>query len=124
IAPGTEWRMNIILLHQLNTKPLSSGVPIRSSVFTDTSTSVRVIANVVDEGRLGSIFFSQPPVGQSWTPPEHQLDYLSFTTNRLTFKRLMLNPVHTGYTLKWKHLFGEWQQLNDVQVTQNGERTV
>ncbi|MFC3773111.1 carboxypeptidase regulatory-like domain-containing protein [Paenibacillus sp. GCM10012303] len=124
VSPGAEWRMNIIHLHHLNTKPLSSWVPIRTSSFWDTSGAVKVPANVVDEGRLGSVFFERTTQGVAWTLLEPELHYTGFATKRLSFDGTSLEPDDTVFELKWIDPLGNVTTLDDVQAAWEGSLSV
>ncbi|MBD2864952.1 hemoblobin-interacting domain-containing protein [Paenibacillus oceani] len=120
-APGDEWRMNIMHLHRLNTRTLSSWVPIRTSSFWDTGGSVTVPVNTVDQGRLGSVYFDSPPAGEAWTPEEPELRYLDFARKELEFKTP--SPEPASYALAWKGPTGDWEQLQQAGKTAAGGRT-
>ncbi|WP_158301571.1 heparinase II/III domain-containing protein [Paenibacillus mesophilus] len=122
-APGTEWRVNVVHVYHLNTKPLLSWIPLRTSNFWDTGSTVTIKGNLVDEGRMGSVFFGQTPVGQRWTPEEAELRYTGFTQKQLSFKRgSTVNPVQTKFSLKWKNPVGDWEPLTQVTSVKNGDR--
>lgn len=61
VASGDEWRFNVIVQHEMGTKPMSSWVPVRRSSITYTGGSASVRADVTEEGRLGSIFMGELP---------------------------------------------------------------
>ncbi|WP_409342791.1 cadherin-like beta sandwich domain-containing protein [Paenibacillus sp. MBLB4367] len=125
VQPGTEWRMNVVHVHHLNTKPMLSWVPIRTSTFWDTGNTPIFKVNAVDEGRLGSVFFERPPAGQPWTPEEADFQYKSFTSKELSFNRQnVVNPAKTKFALKWKTPSGDWQALDQVSHVKAGSRSV
>ncbi|GIP39714.1 hypothetical protein J31TS4_29940 [Paenibacillus sp. J31TS4] len=123
VAPGTEWRMNIVHVYRINTKPLLSWVPIRTSNYWDTGGIVNLKANVVDEGRLGSVFFERPPVGQPWTPQETEWRYAGFTEKVLSVKRMnAIHPVKTTFEVQWKTPTSNWRTLETVVPEMAGDR--
>lgn len=122
-APGTEWRVNVVHVHHLGTKPLITWVPIRTSTFWDTGSTVTFKGNIVDEGRLGSLFFGQTPIGQSWVPENTELRYDGFTEKTLSFERSGApDPDDVLFTLKWKSPTGDWEPLNTVTSVTYGSR--
>ncbi|GAA3412443.1 heparinase II/III family protein [Paenibacillus hodogayensis] len=121
-ASGDEWRMNVMHLHRLNTRSLSSWVPVRTSSFWDTgSGAVTVPVNTVDQGRLGSVYLERPPAGEEWTPEEAELRYMNFARKELSFKTPYPEPA--SYALAWKGPTGNWEQLQQVAKTAAGGRT-
>src|SRR5699024_1753971 len=60
-ADGEQWRLNIIHVHNVNTKPLTSWFPIATSRFRDRlSFPLTYTADVVNHGRMGSLVFGSP----------------------------------------------------------------
>ncbi|MDF2723849.1 MAG: Carbohydrate family 9 binding domain-like, partial [Paenibacillus sp.] len=84
---GAEWRVNVVHVYRLGTKPLLTWVPVRTSTYWDTGTTVTIKANIVDEGRLGTVYFGRPKSGASWKPERARLRYDSFTRKTLSFER-------------------------------------
>lgn len=106
IAPGDEWGINIIHVHNNNTQPMIAWVPLRTSMYDDTELepggAVNMQTNVPDQGRLGSLFFEQLPQGELWLPSERALKYTGFTEKELTFKQDIFGPVlQPQYRLSW-----------------------
>ncbi|MBP1991975.1 heparinase II/III domain-containing protein [Paenibacillus eucommiae] len=124
IAAGDEWRMNIIHIHHINTLPLCSWFPIRTSSYLDTGNGlVKYIGNVVDQGRLGSLVFhpwmeeSQP---RAWMPPEWVMSYTSFTKKELSFIGSGLDPATVK--LQWKQLSSGWKKIEKYEVLEKEGR--
>lgn len=122
-TPGTEWRVNVVHVYHLNTKPLISWIPIRTTSFWNSGNGVIFKGNVVDEGRLGSVFFGRTPVGERWTPEETDFRYLGFVEKELSFKRgNVVNPSKTLFSVKWKNPVGGWEPLTQVTSEKLGSR--
>ncbi|WP_066190944.1 heparinase II/III domain-containing protein [Gracilibacillus timonensis] len=130
---GDEWQLNIIHQHEINTEPMSSWIPIRTSSYnqTDTSTSTSYTIDVSEEGRLGSIFFNQLPEQWSpesynsiWNPQELKLEYKAFTEKELSFKGAGINPIHDDIALTWRSPSGEQVELDDVNMEKVKDRMV
>ncbi|TNJ64932.1 hypothetical protein FE784_18045 [Paenibacillus hemerocallicola] len=137
VHAGDEWRMNIIHVQNLYTQPFSSWVPIRNSdQWHEAGTTARVRASVIDQDRLGSIYFSRLPYslvpsGNStvlWdTYATHTLlEYDGLTTKKIIFSASELSGVGTGnyssltsadVQLYWKAAKGQWQPLSTFTLT-------
>lgn len=121
VADQTEWRMNVIHIHTPNTKPLSSWMPIRTSYMSDRNgTNVSFAANVVDEARLGSVYFGETPAGAAWTPDDWTLRFTGFAEKELSFEQP--TPAPAGYRLEWKGPEGGWQELTGATASLDGTR--
>lgn len=119
VSAGDEWRMNVIHVHNVNTKPLSSWMPIRNSRYMDQSGgAVAYSANVVDQGRLGSVFFKRLPEGERWTPGNWKLNFSGYTRKQLSFAQTA--PNRSEYRLEWIGPVGDWQELSGVDASTNG----
>lgn len=123
IAPGDEWRMNIIHIHEPNTKPISSWTPIRNARYMDRygTGTIAYSANVVDQGRLGSLFFGEPAQGSAWQPQQAELLFTGMEQKALVFEQD--SPAVTDFDLYWKTPSGDWQQLPPPTVNTNGTET-
>ncbi|MDF2714023.1 MAG: Heparinase II/III-like protein [Paenibacillus sp.] len=120
VEAGEEWQMNIIHTYRIGTSPLISWVPIRTSIYTDARDYVVLAANVVNEGRLGSVFIQKPPGLQRWTNGDFRLDYTAFREKEVSF----VTPAASGeLRLHWRTLGEEWQELDDFNVVAAGTRT-
>lgn len=108
-AAGEEWRLNIVHLFHLGTSPLSTWAPVETSNFIHQSTARTVKANIVDEDRLGTLYFGATPVGDAEQTSGVQLEYISPTSKRLSFDRG--DPTLSELTLEWKGPVGDWQPL-------------
>lgn len=136
---GDEWRVNIIHIHNLYTKPLDSWVPLRNVTHWDVGgASARMYGSVVDQDRLGSIYFGRPPVSgdsstvvEVWKPQETdaKLWYEGFADKKLTFSLPLLNSGSMGgygglktsdVQLYWKSPETPWQPINDYQLGRKG----
>ncbi|TNJ67842.1 DUF1533 domain-containing protein [Paenibacillus hemerocallicola] len=120
ITPGDEWRINVIHVYNYETKPLVSWAPLLTSRFNDSSRNISYTANVVDHGRLGSIFFTRPPLGDAWTPVDWKLDYTGFEEKQLSFEKT--DPSWDRFQLEWKTPTGQWLALDEVTPTVDGSR--
>lgn len=130
VAPGDEWQINVIHVHHLYTKPLTSWIPIRNSNQWDNGHSIRggtttVYGDVIGQGRLGSVFFGRLPdtAGQQVSAlGEADLRYVSFTK-----KELQLTPL-AGYKkpqdlhLFWQAPGKAWQTLQGYELKEDGSR--
>lgn len=140
VAPGDEWQFNIVHVHNLYTQPLNSWVPIRQSDhWHESGPTARVRVSLIDQDRMGSVFFSRVPdhvanAGQEvivWDPEqtETQFFYHSFTDKQMTFSLPLLNQgTKGGYgglttadvQLLWKEPGQSWQGLTDVHLSRSG----
>ncbi|MEF3308696.1 heparinase II/III family protein [Paenibacillus sp. GYB004] len=125
-SPGTRWRMNVVHVHHLGSKPLISWVPVRTSRFWDTGSSIVMVnGNVIDEGRLGSLFFARTPTGRRWVPQDAGLRYVDFTHKEVSFKEDgITGPQQSELALKWKAPSGDWMPLPRVSSGTDGTRRV
>ncbi|MDF2661723.1 MAG: Heparinase II/III-like protein, partial [Paenibacillus sp.] len=108
-ANGEEWRLNIVHVHHLGTSPLSAWTPLETSNFIDQGGTKSIKANIVDEGRLGSLYFGATPAGIAEQLSGAQLEYISPTSKRLSFDRV--DSSLSELQLEWKGPFGDWQPL-------------
>lgn len=118
VTPGNEWNMNIIHVHPINSRPLLSWVPIRTSRYTDLGEDVALAANVVDQDRLGTVFFHNSRHGELWIPDNWKLDYVSFTEKRLIFGQC--DASLASLQLQWKSPTKDWIELEQVQWAVKG----
>lgn len=119
---GDEWRINVMHVHNVNTKPLASWLPIRTSFFMDRyGTTVSYVANVVDQSRLGSVFFKHAS-GEPWAPEEWELGYTGFAGKRLAFAQT--SPARNEFRLEWKAPGQDWRMLTEVNASTAGTRVV
>ncbi|MGI6083221.1 MAG: carboxypeptidase regulatory-like domain-containing protein, partial [Limnochordia bacterium] len=127
VRAGDEWQVNIIHVHHLYTKPLTSWIPIRQSNQWDnghslTGRSTSLYGNVIGQGRLGSIFFSRLPDAAGPQPgsiEEADLSYVSFQRKKLQF---VLPDGQTGFqdvSLRWQSPGRAWQTLQEFEITQD-----
>ncbi|MBP1993778.1 S-layer homology domain-containing protein [Paenibacillus eucommiae] len=126
IAPGEEWGVNIVHVHNLNTQPMIAWAPIRTSMYDDTALEpggpVNLQTNVPDQSRFGSIFFESFPEGEPWLPSEWELDDIGFTEKQLTFKREVTSPpVQLQYRLSWIDPKGHEQELLQFSQVNDGD---
>lgn len=118
VGPGTEWRMNIIHVHPINSRPLLSWVPIRTSRYTDLGEDAALAANVVDQDRLGTVCFQKPRHGELGVPDSWKLDFVGFTEKRLTLGEW--DAALASLQLQWKSPTKDWVELEHVQWTAKG----
>lgn len=143
VGPGDEWQMNIVHLHNLYTRPLSSWVPIRHSDHwhENQPNDVLVRIGLVNEDRFGSIVFSRLPnnladlIGDrlpSGPSDQLQLLYTGFTKKRLSLdlsslfqreKRLsgLQKTKHMDVELQWKEPGQSWSSLEHDGLSWNGQ---
>ncbi|MBD2864708.1 hemoblobin-interacting domain-containing protein [Paenibacillus oceani] len=108
-AGGEEWRLNIVHIYHLGTSPLAAWAPLETSNFIDQGGTKTVKANLVDEGRFGSLYFGQVPAGTAEQGSGVQLDYVSPTRKRLSFDRI--DSSLSELQLEWKGPAGSWKPL-------------
>jgi len=126
LSAGDEWGVNIVHVHNNNTRPMISWMPIRTASYGDTALEpggkVDLLANVADQGRFGSLIFGQLPGGEApWTLSGWELDYVSFTEKQLSFELGgVLPPAQAQYSLSWIEPDGAVHELAQVQVTTEG----
>lgn len=149
VEPGDEWGINLLHVHRLYEAPLLSWVPIRHSDFTHRpspselasgSNEAAYSASVVNEGRLGSVFFkhlpqqllvaaSAPSVTatltapiaptaarsvaslQVWQPEEAVLHFIGFTEKTLSFALPEADSASTEIQLWWQEPGGVWEPV-------------
>lgn len=122
-APGTEWRINVVHVYHLGTKPLIAWAPVRTTSFWETGSTVTIRGNIVDEGRLASVFFGTTPDGQRWMPASVGLRYDGFVEKTLSFERSGApDPDNARFDLKWKSPAGDWEPLSNVSSRARGSR--
>lgn len=124
IDPGDEWGVNLIHAYNLNTRPMLSWMPTDTTHYSDASMapeggSLSLGANIVDHGRLGSVFFGGVA---TWALEDWFLEYNGFTAKRLTF----LAPGQSAmqYELRWKTPTEERQLLSPPVATADGDYAV
>lgn len=108
-ANGEEWRLNIVHIFHLGTSPLAAWAPLETSNFIDQGGTQTIKANLVDEGRFGSLYFGATPVGAAEQASGVQLEYISPTSKRLSFDRI--DSSLSELELEWKGPVGDWQTL-------------
>lgn len=130
-SPGDEWQLNIAHVHHLYTKPLTSWIPVRHSNQWDTGhsergASVRVIANVIGEGRTGSVFFSHVP--DYVTPSKKakasqddlQLTYVDFTHKDVHWSLTGPSDSVGDVVIRWQSPDQSWQTLTTTEIQRDG----
>lgn len=122
IASNSELRINIAHIHHLNTQPLATWYPVRTSSLWDTKGPIRLSADLVNEGRLGSLFVLRPPRGECWQPDDLELAYTAFIGKRLAFRHLSPDPEEWQYEAEWQMPDGAWSAVADLQISHVGER--
>lgn len=135
ITSGEEWQLNVIQVPNLYAYPLSSWTPIRYSEHwhgQDSQASVRLYASVVDQDRLGRVFFGQIPAEagpapasgsyawERWALTETKLKYEGFTAKRLVLEQEATEPVIQSVYGEWKSPNGQRQPLADWTLTGAG----
>jgi len=136
ITSGDEWQINIIQVPNLYARPLSSWMPIRNSEHwhgQDSLASVRLYASVIDQDRLGSVFFgfipaavgtSSPTVTAPWQPwrlADTKLQYIGFTEKRLVLEQEAGEPAVSDITAEWKAPNGGWQPIAGTMIDVLGD---
>ena len=128
VEPGDEWQGNIIHVHHLYTKPLTSWIPIRQSNHWDnghslTGARTSLYGNVIGQGRLGSVFFSRLPDAADSEPgaiEDADLSYVGFTKKKLQFSLSADQARLKDVSLRWQSPGRAWQTLRDYEITQDG----
>ncbi|WP_152364650.1 heparinase II/III domain-containing protein [Microlunatus speluncae] len=128
-ADGAEWRINVILQHEMMTRPLSSWTPIRTSTNSyNGSGSAAVQAEVTGHDRLGGMYLGALPAAGRPAAPEPYpiknvaLTYTSFTEKVITFGRDGIGPEDV-ITLAWQAPEGDWTPVSDPRP-ERGSRQV
>lgn len=134
ISAGDEWRINVIHVHRSLTRPLTSWIPIRHSDHWDRyGEGGRLNGMVVDQGRMGGLFFDSLPNAlvpagspvatvESWTPEQTELTYVGFTEKKLSFAWPHAALASGDIRLHWKEPDGEWEELTPSALTAAGGR--
>lgn len=135
VTTGDEWRLNVIHVHRSLTRPLTSWVPIRHSDHWDRyGDGGRLNGMVVDQGRLGGLFFGAlpealTPAGGSagpveiWTPQQTELAYTGFDVKKLSFAWPHAALTGSGdIRLQWKEPDGAWEELAPTGLSASGGR--
>lgn len=115
ISPGDEWKLNIVFIHNVNTMPIVSWIPLTTARYWDTGGQVGLTANMVDHGRMGSLFFAESPWDISTTPGHWDLRYIDFTEKQLNFE--WLNETQSQIELLWKSPIHDWKSIDSVKQT-------
>jgi hypothetical protein len=109
VAPGDEWRMNVVRYFGINSKPFTSWVPIRNSYITDQGgSSVSLVVHALNQDRLAPVYFGQlPPLegrpqtsAVEWHPNDAGLLYTGPESKKLVFRQPVLQP-HSELDLVW-----------------------
>ena len=141
VSEGDEWQLNVVHVHHLYTRPLTAWVPIRNSSQWDTGQSrsggsVTVYADVVGQGRMGSLFFgrlpNEPAAGPGAAGPHRAprdsketdilLMYVDFTRKRLLLPSAWGAARGQALEVRWKTPRGGWQTVTDLVEVRSGER--
>ncbi|WP_158302229.1 FIMAH domain-containing protein [Paenibacillus mesophilus] len=137
VTTGDEWRLNVIHVHRSLTRPLTSWVPIRHSDHWDRyGDGGRLNGMVVDQGRLGGLFFGALPAAltpsggsaaavESWTPQQTELVYTGFGEKELSFAWPHAALTGSGdIRLQWKEPDVGWQELTPTALSASGGRQI
>lgn len=145
VTAGDEWQLNILHIHNLYTVPLNSWAPVRNATHWHAGgESARLYISVIDQDRMGSIYFDKmpetiPPHGKHlihWQLEGELLKYIGFTDKQL---QLDLSPlIGTGSgsgsnagqgnkwgealkaELEWKAPHGSWEPLSIADQQRDG----
>jgi hypothetical protein len=133
VYEGAEWRMNIVHIHEAFVRPLTSWMPIRSATNWDRyGNGGRLNAGVVNQGRLGSLFFGKladsfvPEVGGSpadairWTPEAGLLAYSEFAKKKVSFEYSGGTIPEENFKLFWKSPDRAWEAVPIDAVARSG----
>lgn len=125
---GDEWRINVILQHDMMTRPLSSWTPIRTSTNSyNGSGTAPVQAEVTDHDRLGGLFLGGLPSAGRPAPPEPYqpknltLEYRGFTEKVIGFDRDGIGP-DDQVVLAWQAPGEDWVPVADPQPERESRR--
>lgn len=115
VKDGDEWRANVIIQHEMMTKPLSTWIPIRTSMHRYNGQGGAGVQGEVTAGaHLGTIFMgaiptlpqrTKPP--QMFTPDQSSLTYRGYTDKELSFALGDIKP-RDQVRLEWKSPDGTW----------------
>lgn len=135
VVLGTEWRMNIVHIHEAFARPLTSWVPIRSATNWDRyGNGGRLYAGVVNQGRMGSLFFGRiadrfvpeiegsPADAIEWTPEPGLLAYYEFTKKKFAFDYSGATIPSGNFRLFWKSPDRPWEAVPIDAVARTGSR--
>jgi hypothetical protein len=133
VSAGDEWRVNIVHVHRSLTRPLTAWVPIRHSDHWDRyGNGGRLYGGVVNQGRMGGLFFGRLPdalVPEAngspvpvlrWTPEQAELTYVGFTEKRLSFALPGVVLGQNDIRVQWKGPDGSWLELTQYELTESG----
>jgi len=122
--PEGEWRINIVHVHNVNTLPTTSWYPIRTANYMARyeGDNVPHSADLVNEGRLGSLLFDPPGAGRTLESGNWMLNWTGFTTKQVIWEPDPSGPLviprgnasTAELHLDWKHGERDWQRLTDV----------
>lgn len=129
MSDGDEWRINVILQHEMMSRPLSSWTPIRTTTnhHNGFGSSERVQLEVTNQDRLGSMFLGALPAGDRPEPPEPfdpqnaRLSYASFTEKVISFDRNGIGP-NDVVRLEWKAPGEKWAAVQNPRPERDGRQ--
>ncbi|WP_176706331.1 heparinase II/III domain-containing protein [Paenibacillus hemerocallicola] len=127
IHEGDEWRFNVMHVHKLYTQPLASWIPVRNSdQWHDSGATARYRVNLIDQDRLGYIYFGKAKQADQQGSQAQQPDslmaqnttmvYDSYTKKRLvtTVQGSKISPEQIE--LYWKEPNGNRKLLSNVAL--------
>ncbi|MEF3305609.1 heparinase II/III domain-containing protein [Paenibacillus sp. GYB003] len=121
VAPGDEWRINIVHIYPIGTKPLVSWVPIRTCCYVKDARAPDLYADIVNEGRWGGMFFDRLPQGHLIRPERWNMQYVGFTEKRVTMQ-MKPDYAHARYELEWTDPAGARRLLDHSATLTRDER--
>lgn len=140
VQSGDEWQINVMHVHHLYTKPLTSWIPIHQSWQWDTGQSynggaVGYSGYVIGQGRLGSVFFDHLPDNvskltriASTGTPQHvkdiKLSYVDFTRKQLEITWIDEHVRVENIQVHWQSPGEPWRLLGGPDVSTKSPLTV
>lgn len=129
VAPGDEWRFNIVHVNNLYESPLSSWIPLRNTDHWHAGgVSGRINGELIVQDRLGSLYFGRlpdrlaaPPLtGGRWEPAGVELRYAGYTEKELDFETPFAALSPSDVKLYWKEPLKAPQPLTGFTLNQTG----
>lgn len=125
----TEWRVNLLAQHRMQTRPMSSWTPVRRGTDLYSGGAHLVRSFVANEDCLGSIHLAggwiDPTAGTQLVDPaaEVTLTWVSFTEKELVIPSSAL-PGRPRFTVEWKAPGAPWQAVDTAPRTRGDQIVV
>lgn len=128
-GPDAEWRINLLAQHRMQTRPMSSWMPVRRGTDLYSGGAHLVRSFVANEACLGSVHLAgswvDPTAGTSLVDPsaEVALNWVSFTEKELLIPAGAL-PGRARFTVEWKAPGVAWQAVDTTPLTRGDQVVV